>query len=160
VVTDLVRVSDIGPTLLGLAGQDPVLGGGRDLGPALGGGPVPLTTVYLEATKPAKKKLDDSWNNSHTEHGIARGEHLLVRSRGNRVDRLYLLDDAQTPTSHDGMLEAMGRDLTAWEGTAPSYLETEMSSDVVDALKALGYMGDDEEEAVEDGESRDEDSRL
>lgn len=140
VVEELVAVSDVGGTLLGLAGIPGGLGDGRDLGPALRGESLSPATVYLEATKPAKAKDTVNWNNNHTEHGIARDGHFLVRSRGSRSDRIHLLDAAQSPAVEPALRDEMGAELTAWEESAPTYREVEMSSDVVDALKALGYM--------------------
>ena len=139
VVQDLVGLSDVGPTLLGLAGLEPVLGEGRDLGPALRGEALPPTTVYLEATKPAKD-VPPLWNNAHTEHGVAQGEHLLVRSRGGHSDRLYALDAAQTELSDSEREARLAERLTAWEEAAPPFRDVELSADVVDALKALGYL--------------------
>lgn len=139
VVEDLVRLSDLGPTLLGLAGQPPELGGGRDLSPGWTGGELAETTVYMEATKPARA-IETAWNNAHTEHGVATAKGVLIRSRTSRVDRLYALDEAQTRVEIPELEQKLARELTAWEDAAPPYRDVEMSGDVVDALKALGYM--------------------
>ncbi len=85
VVDTPVRLSDVGSTLLGLAGLPTRLGAGQDLGPALRGQPVEERPVFLEATKPKVLEQAPDWNNLHMERGVASEGHLLLvepRGRG------------------------------------------------------------------------------
>lgn len=139
VVQQAVALSDLAPTLLGLAGLEPKLGEGRDLGPALGGGELPERALFLEATRPVRDR-GEGWNNAHTERGVAmNGELLIAAPWGGGDPRLYRLDPAQTPLEDEGAMAPMLLALTRWDAAAPPAQRRGEDPAMREGLRALGY---------------------
>jgi arylsulfatase A-like enzyme len=136
---------DIAPTLLGLAGVEPLPGFGgsegyaRDLGPLLRESPsapmAPLT----------------AYSDLHTEWASVRTEDskLIMSLSGPAIYELYdLANDPAELTSliptHPDLAEKLEAELTAWRAArrlGPSYSrEFELSEEQIRQLRALGYI--------------------
>ena len=137
VVEQPVKLSDVGPTLLALAGVDTALGTGQDLSPLLSGGTLPVTPIYLEATRPSNE-TGPLWNNLPAERGLVSEGHVLIKTGSSGV--LYVLDAEQTKASGVPRRKRMEDEVDAWDATAPEYRPETMSDSMREALRALGYM--------------------
>lgn len=141
VCAEPVGLIDLGPTLLGLADQPPVLGGGRDLRPALTGLPLPPKPLFLEATKPSHNTPERGWNNSVAERAIASEGHLFVRAPySSPPERLFALTPEQPPVDNPALEGALAEQLLRWEQTAPPFRPEPGLPGVEEALRALGYV--------------------
>ena len=138
VVDTPVRLSDVGPTLLGLAGLPSQLGTGQDLGPALRGEPIQANPAFLEATKPKRNEQPPAWNNLYNERGVVDQGHVLLSKRGR--ERLYLLEEGQPSATDSQVQESLGEKLEAWDANAPEWRPETMTDEVRAALEALGYL--------------------
>lgn len=135
-----VRLSDIGPTVLGLAGLPPTLGQGQDLAPLWRGGDVPAVTHFAEATQPIPLAARGRWPNLAFERGAARDGFLLIAQPllpGS--PRLFRLDEAQSPARAADRLGALLQELSTWDAAAPGPVEHTMSTKTREELEALGY---------------------
>jgi arylsulfatase len=138
---DTVALSDLGTTLLALAGVPGPLGDGRDLRGAWTGA-LPPRPVFLEATQPAAGARDGAWPNLHAARGVVEGDRMLraVPWRGEQPG-LYRRAPGQPPMERTADVEAatarMAARLAAWDaagprGAAPVPAQAEV-------LEALGY---------------------
>jgi len=136
-----VRLQDIGTTVLGHAGLGGPLGDGEDLAPLWSGAPggrIPL--AFAEATKPIPLESKKRWNNLPFERSVANGERLLVVSPLTRTLSLHGLDAAQTSIDEADTRAALLKELEAWDRAAPPYRDPEMTGEMEEALKRLGYL--------------------
>ena len=85
VVSETVALSDIGSTVLGLAGVPGPLGDGRDLSPLWTGGTLARRAVMTEATQPRASEAKDRWNNLPMERGVMEGGWYLLRENETTV---------------------------------------------------------------------------
>jgi arylsulfatase A-like enzyme len=142
-----VRLMDVGSTLAGAVGLEPV-GDGEDLGRLWAGTDLvdesafPAPAAYLEATKPAERESTTGWNNLPFERAVARDGHLWIEapSREGQAPQLYALAPGQ-PTATDAALSATLHELlVAWDAAAPPFRASAIPPAQVEALRALGYV--------------------
>lgn len=138
-VSQVVKTSDLGPTLLGLAGLSTDLGDGNDLGPLLAGGEVPTGPVFMEATRTVRKPDGQAWNNADNERGVVLDDRVLIRTRTG-VDGLYERTIEPTRLVEPDALETLSSLMDRWDAAAPAQRTDTFSDDVEEALRALGYM--------------------
>ncbi|MED5373940.1 MAG: sulfatase [Myxococcota bacterium] len=134
-----VALSDIGSTLVSLAGLDAPLGAGRDLSPLLQGSETPSAPIFLEASSPWGKE-GPAWNNSETERGVVDRGAVYVRNPWQGTQDLYALEAEQPELDDDKRRQALRRSLAEWDDQAPPFVEEDMSPAVREALQALGYL--------------------
>jgi arylsulfatase A-like enzyme len=140
VVQPLVRLQDIGPTLLGRLGLPTALGEGVDLAPTWSGQDLGLI-AYAEATKPAQAERSDAWNNLRMDRSVARGDLLLNQlpflSEGPTLHRLApgapIVDDPLSQAELEALLQR-------WDAAAPPARPEHMSDRTREGLEALGYI--------------------
>ena len=137
-VDQLVKTSDLGPTLLALAGLEGELGTGSDLSPLWSGGQVAEGPVFMEATRSMSQDAT-RWNNAENERGVVSGERVLIRSKSG-VDGLYERTIQPQRLTEPDTAATLGTMLDAWEADAPAYRTETFTEDVEEALRALGYM--------------------
>lgn len=146
VISAPVALSDLAPTLLGLAGHPEPLGEGRDLGPVTRGEALPPRALFLEATRVPTLPRDGSWDNLQAERGVLWEERLLIRTPWLPTEPPALMtlgpdgvaaaDDGRAALGLTGMLNA-------WDGRAPPGRAQEAPQGAMrEALKALGYLED------------------
>lgn len=144
VVEQPVRTSDVGSTLLGLAGLPATLGRGRDLRPLLDDDPtttVDEVPIFLEGTRPYEVEAAPLWNNLPKERGVVAGGRLYVWERGDQDRRaLYAVAPDQPRLDEPATLLRLHDEVVAWDAKAPPFREVEMSGSTVEALRALGYL--------------------
>ncbi len=141
-----VALSDIGATVLALAGVEGGLGKGRDLTALWRGGAWEDRPIFLEATQPEQAESRPAWNNLRMERGVRQGEWLWMRTPwqalepvlvrvagGERVDGDDVGDDL-------GVGERLDAALTAWDAGAPPWRPERMDADTQEGLRALGYV--------------------
>jgi len=133
-----VAVSDIGATVLGLAGIDGGLGQGRDLSASWRGDTLPVRPIFLEATQPRNLERTDAWNNLDRERGVVRDAILFIHcpAQGTGPD-LIGLGRAATDLTIVPMMREL---LHGWDAAAPPYRKDEMDDVTREGLKALGYL--------------------
>ncbi|MFT5587645.1 MAG: arylsulfatase A-like enzyme [Cognaticolwellia sp.] len=134
----VVAVSDLAPTILGLANQPQALGQGRDLSPLFTGEAIEDVPIFLEATRP--ESLGPGWNNLTAERGVVTQGKLLLRAPWVGSSGLYTLDWEQARIVDQASSEGMLSQLEAWDEAAPPFVEENMSPSVREALQALGYL--------------------
>ena len=139
VVDQAVKLSDVAPTVLELAGL-PSLGEGQSLVPLLQGGSLAATPIFLEATRPYASE-GPQWNNLPAERGVVDDGHLGIKGPSGRL-HLFRVDDLQTPTTDPTRAKALEASLTTWDEGAPEYRPETMSDQMREALRALGYLDD------------------
>lgn len=141
VVSEPVQTSDVGSTLLALAGVEGTMGRGRDLGPVMRGGELTPTPIYLEATKPELKDGSGRWNNIEAERGVVWKDHLLVqKSQSRKPAGLYALSADQTKVKDPELKEELQEMLKAWDDQAPPGRYEGIEESLKEALEALGYV--------------------
>ncbi|MCP4806846.1 MAG: sulfatase [Proteobacteria bacterium] len=138
-VDQVVKSSDLGPTLLAIAGQSTDLGDGQDLSPLWSGGDVPETPVFMEATRSQIKSDKTAWNNADNERGVVSGDRVLIRSRAGS-DGLYDRTIRPQRLTEPEVRDTLAVMLDGWDSSAPPYREITFSEDVQEALRALGYI--------------------
>lgn len=143
VVSDPVRLMDVAPTMLALAGLDPALGQGRDLAPTWRGDAGAAPPSFAEATKPAELERPDQWNNRLFDRSVVYDGHILTvtpfLSRGPSLHRLapgQPLVDSPDPTRAATLVEM----LQDWDRRAPPFRQVELSEQTRKGLEALGYI--------------------
>lgn len=134
VIDQTVALSDVGATVLGLAGVSGGLGEGRDLAPLWAGGAVPPKTVLTEATQPHSAEAKDRWNNLPMERGAIDASWMLIR--GDTVEASDWRTGAPAP---EATVQKLGSALDAWNAAAPPFRPEVADDDTKEALKALGY---------------------
>ena len=143
-VTEPVALSDLGPTLLSLAGHAEPLGDGRDLSPATRGEALPPRALFLEATRVPSLPRDGSWDNLGAERGVIWQETMMSRTPWLPTEPPTLLKigaDGVTPIHDPRALVGLTGMLNAWDGRAPPGRAQETPEGAMrDALKALGYL--------------------
>ncbi len=137
VVEQPVKLSDVAPTVLELAGL-PTLGTGQSLVPLLQGQALPTTPIYLEATRPYASE-GPAWNNVPAERGLVDGDLVGIQGPSGRL-HLYQLDPLQTRATNPERAKQMEAQLKAWDEAAPEYRPESMSDHMREALRSLGYL--------------------
>ena len=144
VISEPVALSDLAPTLLGLAGHPERFGDGRDLTPATRGQPLVPRALFMEATRVPSLPRDGSWDNLSAERGVIWQDVMMFRTpwlptepptlARISTDGVVPLDDGSAALGLTGMLNA-------WDGRAPPGRAQETPEGAMrDALKALGYL--------------------
>jgi arylsulfatase A-like enzyme len=158
VVSRQVRVMDVGPTVLGLAGLPTALGEGEDLAPvwtAAAGWtgdipvdkpgsadiPTPAPPSFAEASQPEEEANRDGWPNLPFEravyqHGFACLRYPLTR----RPEAVYQVSGGtlrgEGVAPFDDSLCPL---LDAWDAKAPAPAPPLTDAETDEALRALGY---------------------
>ena len=157
-VPDLVANIDILPTVLnflGIAVPQALDGKTMDLGsvpPQVPGGP-----RFGQATKPWQSvETDPRWHNMRKSRCMRQGKFKLIQAPIAGTERLY--DLSQDPIESVNLLEVpdldvdsivgpMRQNLEAWAASAdplPTHFVQGEENEVIDRLKALGYLGGEE----------------
>lgn len=145
VVDDLVRVQDVGGTLVSLADLGGPLGQARDLSVTWTGGALEPVPAFAEANRPHEATRLDTWPNLLLERGVALDGYLYTRApwldTATHIDEgLFRLDAAQTPVDDPAVKARLEKLLAQWDQTAPGPREAELSAETRAALEALGYL--------------------
>jgi arylsulfatase A-like enzyme len=137
-----VKTSDLGPTLLSMAGLKGKLGKGQNLHPLLQGESLTSAPVFMEASKPKRTEDPSRWNNIGHEQGVVDGSVLYVNNARMRpIDRVFsLTEGGQKPLDDPAALLRLRGLWEAWNERAPPYREEAFSEDMEAALRALGYL--------------------
>lgn len=141
VVQRQVELAGIAPTLEALLGWTPTVGDKRDFRELLALGPVrdrdgwperPTRTVLMEATR---APVDHpKWNNLDVMRGIRAGGFEL-RAWPARFE-----EPALVGADEDALVPVLADQLRIWDDAAPPHREESMSAATREALKALGYL--------------------
>lgn len=135
-----VRLSDVGATVLGLAGLADTLGQGQDLAPLWRGGGLPSVTHFAEATQPIPLATRGRWPNLAFERAAARDGFLLVaQPLLPGAPRLFRIDAAQSPARDPERMGSLLNELSAWDQAAPGPVDHTLSAKTREELEALGY---------------------
>jgi arylsulfatase A-like enzyme len=142
-VGDTVALSDLGTTLLALAGRPDPLGDGRDLRAAWSGA-LPPRPVFLEATQPAAAAWPGAWPNLHAARGVIEGDAMMLAApwRG-MAPALYRRLQGQPPARRspraddDATRARLLAALAAWDAGAPAAAPAVPAQ--AEVLEALGY---------------------
>jgi hypothetical protein len=141
-VTPQVGLSDLGSTLLALSGVGGTLGDGTSLVPMWEKG-APGRTVLMEATQPDTAARATGWPNLTLERGIASDGYLLTRAPWlHQAPALFRLAPGQPLADDTERAARMTRDLDAWDASAPGWTGKAPSPEMMEGLKALGYVED------------------
>jgi hypothetical protein len=148
VVDRQVRLLDLGGTLLGLAGLDPVLGRAEDLRSTWLGAAGDAPPSFAEATRPDALESTDRWQNLPLERSVAQGGLMVLRApweeaRGGRGPRLYEVAAGQPllpEGAHADEAARLAGLLEAWDASAPPHREVQVSEQTAAGLRALGYL--------------------
>ena len=140
-LSPVVKISDIGPTLLSLAGLPSSLGNGQDLSMLLNDPEASTGPVFMEASKPKRVETPGRWNNIGKKQGVVDGNFLMTHSPLQRpMDRLYALSEAGVILQNPEELERLKALLLEWNQQAPPSREEAFSEEMHQALRALGYL--------------------
>ncbi|MCK6525316.1 sulfatase [Myxococcota bacterium] len=143
-VREPVALSDLGPTLLSLAGHPEPLGEGRDLVPATRGEALAPRALFLEATRVPSLPRDGSWDNLQAERGVVWQDQMMTRTpwlptEGPTFARLT--PEGVVVTKDNAAALGLTGMLNAWDGRAPAGRAQEAPHGPMrEALKALGYL--------------------
>jgi arylsulfatase A-like enzyme len=143
VIDTPVALSDVGPTVLALAGVPGGLGAGRDLAPLWSGGAWEPRPVFLEATQPRQAERSGGWNNRAMERGVVRDGWMLLTAPwlGQPPSLRRWGDDTSAVSSDEAAArDALGAALRAWDQAAPPFREDTSDEDIRAGLRALGYL--------------------
>lgn len=143
VVPDPVRLMDLPPTVLALAGLDPALGEGRDLAVTWATPqPPPSPPSFAEATKPVRHETAGAWNNLSLERSVVHDGLLLTLAPAQQTGpQAFRLAPGQPevkvePEARQALLDL----LAAWDARAPAHREADLAPATRAALEALGYL--------------------
>ncbi len=140
VVDRHVRLMDIGPSLLSLAGLPATLGQGEDFSALTRGVTSPAPPSFAEATQPSEHALTDRWPNLPFQRSVASDGYLLLRwPLAQQVDALFHLDSTQSAAvdaGHEALLSAL---INTWDSEAPGTVSDERSDATRAGLRELGY---------------------
>lgn len=153
VVDTPVALSDVGPTVLALAGAAGALGDGRDLAALWTGAPFAERPIFLEATQPRPVEEHTRWNNLRMERGVLRGDWLLLTAPWLGEAPTVARWDAPAPSvtappapgwrndpnAPAGLADTLGTALSAWDAAAPGPRGDEADERTKEGLRALGY---------------------
>lgn len=138
----LVRLQDIGSTLLPLAGLAGGLGEGRDLSRAWAPGAAEEVDppAFAEATKPVDP-APAAWNNLRTARAVAAEGLLYRRTPWAEAPPTLRQRSPAAPLAADPAAEArLDALLTAWDAAAPPPRLEDLSEETEAGLQALGYL--------------------
>jgi arylsulfatase A-like enzyme len=141
-IDQTVKTSDLGATLLSMAGLDAHFGQGQNLHRLLQGETLVSNPVFMEASKPKKSEIEGLWNNIGHEQGVVDGKILYINNTRMRpVDRVFSLEDGgQKPLDNPEALERLRKAWKEWNERAPPHRTEAFSDDMEEALRALGYL--------------------
>ncbi len=141
-IDQTVKTSDLGASLLSMAGLAPNLGKGQDLKGLIQGKTFVPTPVFMEASKPKKTEDAGRWNNIGHEQGLIDDKILYINNpRARPTDRVFSLETGTQKHLDDP--KSLTRLRALWESCnerAPPYREEAFSKDMEEALRALGYL--------------------
>jgi arylsulfatase A-like enzyme len=138
-----VALSNVGATVLGLAGIAGGLGNGRDLAAMWRDEKQRGDTIFLEATQPRKAERTDGWNNLAMERGVVDASQMFilhpVLDQAPSVVR-WREAPIDIPGVPDEQFEVQARGLLdAWDAAAPPWRAETDDEAMAGALRALGY---------------------
>lgn len=154
VIDTPVALSDVGPTVLALAGIPGPLGAGRDLAPLWRGEPWVASPIYMEATQPHQAEATAAWNNLPMERAVRSGAWMLSRApwlhRGPSLSHVstvsnqsHVLKVSDVSAGSGGagkLVTQLDALLSTWDAAAPPWRDVKMDTDTTAALEALGYL--------------------
>ena len=137
-------LSDVGPTILGLAGLDGGIGDGEDLRQRW---EAPLeadrqdTPHFAEATKPGALEGSTGWNNLGFSRAVVHAGRMLRHAPAlAEPASLHALAPGQPVVPDDGQAMALRALLDGWDAGAPSRRTVSLRPETRSALEALGYL--------------------
>jgi arylsulfatase A-like enzyme len=143
VIDRVARLSDLGTTLLTVAGIPGGLGAGQDLSllwrqPEAMPPPPPH---FAEATKPRLEWTAGVWPNLQLHRAVVDGGHMATRAAISRqAPALFTLAPGQPPADEPARLAQMVDLLATWDATTPGGGATPMTQATREGLEALGYL--------------------
>jgi arylsulfatase A-like enzyme len=141
-IAQTVKISDLGSTLLSMAGLEAEFGQGQNLNQLIQGETLVSKPVFMEASKPKKSEIEGLWNNIGHEQGVVDGKILYINNTRMRpIDRVFSLEDGgQKPLDDPEALERLRKAWKEWNERAPPYRTEDFSDEMEEALRALGYL--------------------
>ena len=141
-VTQPVKLSDVAPTVLSMAGINRSLGTGQNLTGLMRGEPLQADPIFFEASKPEQVEIEGVWNNTPKERGVLIDGHIYIASPLTPEDpfQLFLLDEQQSRVERARVLPQLREALDGWDEAAPAWRSESFSSETEEALRALGYI--------------------
>jgi arylsulfatase A-like enzyme len=141
-IDQTVKSSDLGATLLSMAGLEASFGQGQNLHRLIQGETLVSKPVFMEASKPKKSEIEGLWNNIGHEQGVVDGKILYINNTRMRpIDRVFSLEDGgQKPLDDPEALERLRKAWKEWNERAPPYRTEDFSDEMEEALRALGYL--------------------
>ncbi len=156
-----VATVDVVPTVRELLGLSSRPMDGRSLVPLLQGQEEPPWPVFSEATQPRSARIESGqdWHNALKPKCVRRGPWKYILAPYLRMEELYHLD--RDPGETQNLLEnpdeearrvreELREHLRAWEEARtplPSVFNPTQSNEVVEQLKALGYLAGDDDDS-------------
>lgn len=136
-----IRLMDVGPSVLGLLGWESDLGDGEDTSAILRGERSwQAPPSFAEATQPASLENGQGWNNLPFQRSVTHQDYSLVVTPYRRQAQLYAWEPSVHLVQDPQRVEQMVAQLRAWDATAPPHRSFEATPEMVEALRALGYM--------------------
>jgi len=157
VVPRMVRLMDLGSTLLSVSGLGAVMGDGQDLSGYWTGDPPAEYPHMAEATRPIWMEATDRWNNLPMAQAVVQ-DGLIFQKRPQQVaegyrssQKLHALAPAQpevSMTEPSGAPSKVAQErfsslreiLKQWNQGAPGFRAAEYDAETEAALRALGYL--------------------
>ena len=141
-IEQTVKTSDLGSTLLSMAGLESKFGQGQNLHRLIQGETLDSNLVFMEASKPKKSEIEGLWNNIGHEQGVVDGKILYINNTRMRpVDRVFSLENGgQKPLDNPEALERLRTAWNEWNERAPPHRTEDFSDEMEEALRALGYL--------------------
>lgn len=141
-IEQTVKTSDLGSTLLSMAGLESKFGQGQNLHRLIQGETLDSNLVFMEASKPKKSEIEGLWNNIGHEQGVVDGKILYINNTRMRpVDRVFSLENGgQKPLDNPEALERLRKAWNEWNERAPPHRTEDFSDEMEEALRALGYL--------------------
>ena len=143
VIDRVARLSDVGATMLSMAGIDGGLGTGQDLSPLWRQPEAmpPAPPHFAEATKPRLEWKEGQWPNLELHRAVVMDGHMATRAPIlNQAPALFVLAPGQPKVTDSSRLSQMVDALTAWDEVSPTGGSTPMTKATQQALEALGYL--------------------
>lgn len=141
-IDQTVKSSDLGATLLSMAGLEASFGQGQNLHRLIRGETLVSNPVFMEASKPKNSETEGLWNNIGHEQGVVDGKFLYINNTRMRpADQLFSLENGgQKRLDDPATLKRLREAWITWNERAPPYRTEAFSKEMEDALRALGYL--------------------
>lgn len=138
-VTSMVRLSDVGSTVLALVGLPP-LGQGVSRVPEARGRRHTEVAHFAEANQPVQFATPRRWPNLNFERAVAKDGHLLVVApMFGHAGTLFSLSGDQPRAADRAKKAELKQLLEAWDAAEPGPVRGSISKRTREALEALGY---------------------